>query len=69
MLEEKDIQAIRTLLDQKLEENNQLLKAEIFGEMDRRFNEVLSVMNETFYNHENRFDKIENRLDKLNEEV
>lgn len=37
MLEEKDLQAIGTLLDQKLKENNQSLKTEIFGEMDKKF--------------------------------
>lgn len=79
MLEEKDIQAIGTLLDQKLKENNQALmteisseieeklslqKTEIFGEMDKRFDEVLSMINDAFTNHEKRFDKLESEIEK-----
>jgi len=83
MLEEKDLQAIGTLLDQKLKENNQSLKTEIFGEMDKRFgevnkelgsindrfDEVLNMVNDGFSGLQVQVDEIKNDVSELKVEV
>lgn len=55
MLEQQDLQAIGTLLDQKFKENNKSLKDEIIAEIGEVFGES--------------FGSLEARMDKLEEEL
>lgn len=62
MLEEKDFKTIGSLLDQKLKENNKILKDEIVAEIGAATSEAFSAV-------EVRIDKLDIKVDKLGEEM
>jgi hypothetical protein len=74
MLEERDIQAISVLLDEKLKENNKTLKDEIISEIGENIkennktlkDEIISEIGETIGEA---FSNIEAKIDRLEEEI